>query len=576
MGCTAKLFGPDQQNSHHNSNTLYSHIWHLGELSQPSKPQFCSDGRDVAQFPPPRWLRTDEIPQHVNDFRLAAKNAIEAGDSNPSTLGLYMAESLNKYGIAYCHMVEPRIKTLREKVECPESLVPMRKEFRGTFMLAGGYDRADGNKLWMKTELILLHMDVGYMLQQITYLVQQTCGLLELLFYHYNISLKIKETKSSLSKETSAAARLHPPLYELALQVLSQSGAEDNEHGEEECLKRDDPNANSPSAEELVKTFSIDHCPGGFVVVDDGSGSGAAFGANDAPLTIFETTIHYHYDHTSYTDFSLDFATSSECSACKCQDCKAKHDRVINAINALTASVNEMTSNRGVIPSKRISYPYTPLEIKAAKKRRKDTSKALSSIEKNATVDASAEEHNIKVDNPSIASKEKEKVEPVSSEERKNYPFERFNISDGAPIKLTQLINDYSEWIADGLLKHHAGRKQNDKRYKVNESSLGSYIFDFVIAHPGMKNWFYLMSQPQTCWNDEIRYMTYRDDIPLRYDDWSREVRGYYDDILIPNKSGGYYDDILMPRKVGVFYDDILLPGKDGGYYDDILIPSKV
>ncbi|PHT95929.1 hypothetical protein T459_03811 [Capsicum annuum] len=127
---------------------------------KPSKPQFCSDGRDVAQFPPPRWLRTDEIPQHVNDFRLAAKNAIEAGDSNPSTLGLYMAESLNKYVIAYCHMVEPRIKTLWEKVECPESLVPMRKEFRGTFMLAGGYDRADGNKLWMKTELILLHMDV--------------------------------------------------------------------------------------------------------------------------------------------------------------------------------------------------------------------------------------------------------------------------------------------------------------------------------------------------------------------------------------------------------------------------------
>ncbi|KAF3624198.1 hypothetical protein FXO37_31479 [Capsicum annuum] len=35
-------------------------------------------------------------------------------------------------------------------------------------------------------------------------------------------------------------------------------GAEDNEHGEVEAFKRDDPNANSPSAEELVKTFSID------------------------------------------------------------------------------------------------------------------------------------------------------------------------------------------------------------------------------------------------------------------------------------------------------------------------------
>ncbi|KAF3623059.1 putative glycerol-3-phosphate 2-O-acyltransferase 6-like [Capsicum annuum] len=76
---------------------------------------------------------------------------------------------------------------------------------------------------------------------------------------------------------------------------------------------------------------------GGFVAIDDGSGSGsAAIGANDAPLTVFETTSHYNYDHTGCTDFSPYCPTSSECSACKCQDCKAKHDRVINAIcNAL-------------------------------------------------------------------------------------------------------------------------------------------------------------------------------------------------------------------------------------------------
>uniref|UniRef100_M1BMA0 LEDI-5c protein n=2 Tax=Solanum tuberosum TaxID=4113 RepID=M1BMA0_SOLTU len=72
---------------------------------------------------------------------------MESGDSNPSALGLYMAESLNKYGIAYCHMVEPRMKTVGVKVECPESLVPMRKAFKGTFLVAGGYDRGDGNKV---------------------------------------------------------------------------------------------------------------------------------------------------------------------------------------------------------------------------------------------------------------------------------------------------------------------------------------------------------------------------------------------------------------------------------------------
>ncbi|PHU04021.1 hypothetical protein BC332_24843 [Capsicum chinense] len=39
------------------------------------------------------------------------------------------------------------------------------------------------------------------------------------------------------------------------------TGDEDNEHGEEESFKRDDLNVNNPSAEELVKTFSIDHYP---------------------------------------------------------------------------------------------------------------------------------------------------------------------------------------------------------------------------------------------------------------------------------------------------------------------------
>ncbi|PHT55115.1 hypothetical protein CQW23_03601 [Capsicum baccatum] len=62
-------------------------------------------------------------------------------------------------------------------------------------------------------------------------------------------------------KGTSPAAQLHPPLYELALQALSQSRVEDNEHGEEESFKRDDPNANSPSTKELVKTFNIDRYP---------------------------------------------------------------------------------------------------------------------------------------------------------------------------------------------------------------------------------------------------------------------------------------------------------------------------
>ncbi|PHT76623.1 hypothetical protein T459_20145 [Capsicum annuum] len=225
------------------------------------------------------------------------------------------------------------------------------------------------------------------------------------------------------------------------------------------------------------------------VVVNDGSGSGsgAAIGANNAPLTVFEAISHYDYDYAGCIDFSPYFAISRECSTCKCQDCKAKPNGVTNVINALTASVKKMTSKRGVIPSKRISYSYTPLEIKV-----------------DVTTEATAEEHNIIVDNPSTAFKEEEKVKPVSSRERKNYPFEGFNISDEAPKKLTKLINNYSEWIVDGLLKYHANRKQDHEQYKVNKSSLGFDMFDFVVAHLGMMNWFYVISHPQTCWNNEV------------------------------------------------------------------------
>ncbi|PHU25720.1 hypothetical protein BC332_04052 [Capsicum chinense] len=76
-----------------------------------------------------------------------------------------------------------------------------------------------------------------------------------------NMAPKIKEMELSPSKGTSAAAQLHPPLYDLTLQALSQSGAEDNKHGEKESFKRDDSNANSPSVEEFVKIFSIDRYP---------------------------------------------------------------------------------------------------------------------------------------------------------------------------------------------------------------------------------------------------------------------------------------------------------------------------
>ncbi|KAJ0024734.1 hypothetical protein Pint_07479 [Pistacia integerrima] len=173
--------------AHAKSGIFFCQLWHVGRVSnkdfQPYgqapissteeslMPQIRANGIDVAHFTPPRRLRTHEIPQIVNDFELAARNPIEAGfdgveiqgahaekveirlspfadyvesaNSILEALGLYMVESLNKYGILYCHMVEPRMITVGEKCESPHSLLPMRKAFNAIFLAVGGYDRED-------------------------------------------------------------------------------------------------------------------------------------------------------------------------------------------------------------------------------------------------------------------------------------------------------------------------------------------------------------------------------------------------------------------------------------------------
>ncbi|KAJ4717539.1 12-oxophytodienoate reductase [Melia azedarach] len=212
---------------HEKGGIFFCQLWHVGRVStygyQPNgeAPISCTSkgvtpGIDDVDWSPPRALRTKEIPEIVNHFRLAARNAIEAGfdgveihgangylvdqfmkdqandrtdqyggslenrcrfpleiveavvnevgaervgvrlspfaaymeagDSNPEALGLYMAKALNKFQILYLHVIEPRMIKLNDKYETPHSLLPMRSAFNGTFIAAGGYDRDDGNK----------------------------------------------------------------------------------------------------------------------------------------------------------------------------------------------------------------------------------------------------------------------------------------------------------------------------------------------------------------------------------------------------------------------------------------------
>lgn len=63
------------------------------------------------------------------------------GDSDPYALFDYLVEQLNSFGLAYLHVIEPRIKGAEEIVHgaAPIASEHLRKIFKGTIIAAGGF-----------------------------------------------------------------------------------------------------------------------------------------------------------------------------------------------------------------------------------------------------------------------------------------------------------------------------------------------------------------------------------------------------------------------------------------------------
>lgn len=68
-------------------------------------------------------------------------------DSNLEALFSYLASALNRFGLAYLHLVEPRIagNVTVDNVNSGLSVGYFRPIFQGTLMTAGGYDLEQGN-----------------------------------------------------------------------------------------------------------------------------------------------------------------------------------------------------------------------------------------------------------------------------------------------------------------------------------------------------------------------------------------------------------------------------------------------
>ncbi|GLT63298.1 hypothetical protein SLA2020_358720 [Shorea laevis] len=125
---------------HAKGGTFFCQIWHVGRVSntsfqphgqapiscsdKPLKPIVGANGEVVQEFSPPRRLSTDEIPNIINDFRLAARKAMEAGfdgveihGANGYLIEQFLKDRVNDRTDQYGGSVENRCRFALEIVE---------------------------------------------------------------------------------------------------------------------------------------------------------------------------------------------------------------------------------------------------------------------------------------------------------------------------------------------------------------------------------------------------------------------------------------------------------------------------
>ncbi|CAI9770152.1 unnamed protein product [Fraxinus pennsylvanica] len=120
---------------HQKGGIFFLQIWHVGRVSnygfQPnnqapisSTDKGITPGHEGGEWSPPRRLKTDEIPGVVNDFRLAARNAIEAGfdgveihGANGYLIEQFMKDKVNDRTDEYGGSLENRCRFALEVVE---------------------------------------------------------------------------------------------------------------------------------------------------------------------------------------------------------------------------------------------------------------------------------------------------------------------------------------------------------------------------------------------------------------------------------------------------------------------------
>ncbi|KAI3428554.1 hypothetical protein D9Q98_007376 [Chlorella vulgaris] len=241
--CTPGLYTEEQVEAwkpivsavHEKEAVFFAQLWHVGRAShqhyQPNEEQpisasskavgsgeqvFSPKSMQMEDYPAPRQLDASELPAIVEQYRVAARNALDAGfdgvevhgangylidqflkdgindrtddyggpienrcrfalevmkavceevgsekvglrlspfggfldahDSHPYALNIYLLEELNKMNLAYVHLIEPRVAGSGDRSEGNDSIASFRSVYNGTLISAGGFNAENGAK----------------------------------------------------------------------------------------------------------------------------------------------------------------------------------------------------------------------------------------------------------------------------------------------------------------------------------------------------------------------------------------------------------------------------------------------
>ncbi|KAL4420266.1 hypothetical protein ABPG77_003445, partial [Micractinium sp. CCAP 211/92] len=86
----------------------------------------------------------DEIGAENTGIRLSPFGGfLDAVESHPYAAVVYLLEELNKFNLAYVHIVEPRVGGNDDRFTV-DSIEPFRRVYKGTLIAAGGYTASSG------------------------------------------------------------------------------------------------------------------------------------------------------------------------------------------------------------------------------------------------------------------------------------------------------------------------------------------------------------------------------------------------------------------------------------------------